>query len=119
MTSLQSHLLRMLGGCTAVLLSLLIGPVVAAESQLLLRPSQERFSSGDRIWCSNGARASKCCNAGLQLAVPVRARGWTVAGTPAMEPRSRLEPISWVGLSHGDATYGSGWSLGFQRVAVG
>jgi hypothetical protein len=50
MTSLQSHLLRMLGGCTAVLLSLLIGPVVAAESQLLLRPSQERFSSGDRIW---------------------------------------------------------------------
>jgi hypothetical protein len=50
MTLLQSHRLRMLGGCTAVLLSLLIGPVVAAESQLLLRPSQERFPSGDRIW---------------------------------------------------------------------
>ena len=27
-----------------------MGPVFAAENQLLLRPSQERFSSGDRIW---------------------------------------------------------------------
>ena len=50
MTLLQSHLFKMLGSCTAVWLSLLIGPVVAAESQLLLRPSQERFPSGDRIW---------------------------------------------------------------------
>jgi len=40
----------MLAGCVAVLLPLLIGPVIAAENQLLLRPSQERFSSGDRIW---------------------------------------------------------------------
>ena len=50
MTSLQPHLKSMLAGCIAVLLPLLIGPVIAAENQLLLRPSQERFSSGDRIW---------------------------------------------------------------------
>ena len=50
MTSLKPHLRRMLAGCAAVVLPLLIGPVIAAENQLLLRPSQERFSSGDRIW---------------------------------------------------------------------
>ena len=39
-----------LGVAIACATALATPPIFAAESQLLLRPSQERFSSGDRIW---------------------------------------------------------------------
>lgn len=50
MKRLQTRLIGMLACCAGLMLPLLTGPVIAAENQLLLRPSQERFASGDRIW---------------------------------------------------------------------
>jgi hypothetical protein len=46
MMPLQRHLFRMFRGCAVVMVPFLSAPVIAAESQLQLRPIQERFASG-------------------------------------------------------------------------
>jgi hypothetical protein len=75
MMSLQSHLLRLLAGCGAVVLPLQVAPVIAAEYQLLLRPSQERFPSGDRVWWLEWSQGKQVLQHWATAPAPARAMG--------------------------------------------
>jgi hypothetical protein len=122
---LQSHLLRMLAGCAPVVLPLLMGPVIAAENQLLLLPSQERFSSGDRIWWLEWRQGKQVLQRWAAATGTGQSQGldrrWSPgngaplpAGTYAL---GRPEPWGrdlWIGLEPRFSTRRSG--LGIHRV---
>ena len=71
-----------------------MGPVIAAESQLLLRPSQERFSSGDRIWWLEWRQGKRMLQrwAGASGTVSSDIRNWSSGDTRSGPPFEAVAP---------------------------
>jgi hypothetical protein len=110
----------MLSRCCALLLPLLIGPAIAAESQLQLRPSQERFASGDRIWWLEWRQGKRLMQRWAAASGASQSQGldrrWS-PGNGAPLPVGTYMPLG--GQSHGDVISGLGCSRASQPAAVG